>query len=504
MNNKILVYSFWAQGYQEACQLEAAKRYLINGDDVLFVTCGSKVGFCNENVLGCGIACNICQKAQIRRAKKLCDKSLDIRCINDYITQEIIDYSEKQRFEYTSLDELKDVVFEGVEIGYGAISSYVTYTRNIEPDINKVRTYLDALLKMQIKTTLAFNKILEKFNPNTVVFHNGRFAHYKPIYSLCVLNNINFICTESITASDGSIQIDNICNNIPHDFVCRGQMFKDFYEKNANDAKREQVARSFFENRRNAIFAGDTIYVKDQKKGKMPDGWKKDVENIVIFNSSEDEFFAIGSKYRNVALFKSQLEGITAIMEHYKNDPSKHFTLRVHPHLKGLPYHYHMGLYNLSYHNLNVIPADSDVSSYSLMDAADKVITFGSTMGIESAYWKKPSISIGFAFYRTLGAVYTPSTIEELWKLIDNKKLEPIEQRRCLPYGYFYMSNRHESFKYINVGKTYLFNFFGKKIRGYRYCKLFGSTILYNYVKQIWANISTKTPIFSKFNSMPY
>lgn len=500
----VLIYSFWQQGYQEACQIEAANRYLAEGDNVLFITCGSEVGFCNENILGCGFACKICQRAQIKRVREMVGNKISVKSINEFITEDISKYANHSQFTYDTLEGLKDILFDGVEIGYGALSSYVTYTRNIDPDIEAVRGYLDALMRMEVKSVLAFKTIFMEFKPDLVVFHNGRFAHYKPIYGLALVNNIDFVCTETITASNGSIQIDNIPNNIPHDYVCRGKMFIDFYKQNEGDLNREKVARSFFENRRNAVFAGDTIYVKNQKKGKLPEGWKEDVENIVIFNSSEDEFFAIGGKYRNVALFNNQLEGIKVIMDHYVEDTTKHFTLRVHPHLKGLPFHYHVGLYDLNYPNLTVIPADSDVSSYALMDAADKIITFGSTMGIESAYWQKPSISIGFAFYRLLDAVYTPKNLEELWELIDKKDLMPIDTERCLPYGYFFMSNRHENFKYVNVGKTYYFNFFGKKIRGYRYCKIMGSTILYNYVKQIWANISTKMPILSKFYSIPY
>lgn len=483
--------------------MEAANRHLNEGDNVLIITCGSQIGFCNENVLGCKPACLICKKAQSRRVKKWVPNGVDVKSIDNYITKEIEEFANQYQFNYDSLEGLKEVLFEGVEIGYGAISSYVTYTRNIEPNIEAVRPYLDSLMRMEVRSILAFKEVINQFKPDLIIFHNGRFAHFKPIYGLAMIDNIDFVCTESITASDGSIQIDNIPNNIPHDFVCRGQIFKDFYEQNADDAKREEVARSFFENRRNAVFAGDTIYVKDQKKGKMPDGWKEDVENIVIFNSSEDEFFAIGGKYRNVALFKTQLEGIKAIMEHYKNDTSKHFTLRVHPHLKGLPYHYHMGLYELNYPNLSVIPADSDVSSYSLMDAADKVITFGSTMGIESAYWMKPSICVGFAFYRTLDVVYSPETIDELWTLLDDKDLAPKNQDNCLPYGYFFMSNNHEDFKHIKIGKAYYFNFFGRKRRGVGFYNIFGSVLLYNYLKRLWDNISQKHAVFSKFKCMP-
>ena len=499
----VLIYSFWAQGYQEAIQMEMANRYLREGNNVLFLTCGYKAGFCNENKLGCGAACKICQCAQVRRAKKWVSKELNVKSINDYISKEIEIFATNYKFEYHNLEDLKNVVFEGVEIGYGAISSYVTYTRNIEPDMDRVRPYLDALMRMEVKTALAFKEVFKQYKPDLVVFHNGRFAHYKSIYGLSVINGVDFICTETITASDGSIQIDNIPNNIPHDYVFRGKMFKDFFDSQSDTRERERVGNSFFENRRNAVFAGDTVYVKDQIKDKMPENWNSNVENIVIFNSSEDEFFAIGSKYRNVALFKTQLDGIIAIMEHYKDDKTKHFTLRVHPHLRGLPYHYHTALYELNYPNLTVIPADSTISSYALMNAADKVITFGSTMGIESAYWQKPSISIGFAFYRSLDAVYTPADEDELWSIIDRKDLPPIDSKKCLPYGYFFMSNKHEEFKYIQVGKVRWFSFMKKRCLGYNYYKLFGSVKLYNYFYVLWLHYNQSLSIISRFKQLP-
>lgn len=37
-----------------------------------------------------------------------------------------------------------------------------------------------------------------------------------------------------------------------------------------------------------------------------------------------------------------------------------------------------------------MIGADSDISTYDIMDNAEKVIVFGSTMGLESSYWENP------------------------------------------------------------------------------------------------------------------
>ena len=93
----------------------------------------------------------------------------------------------------------------------------------------------------------------------------------------------------------------------------------------------------------------------------MPEGWKDDVENIVIFNSSEDEFAAVSKEFDDAAFFPSQIEGIKSIIEHYKHDKTKHFTLRVHPNLKKVSYKYHLDLYNLNYSNLTVVRSDSPI-----------------------------------------------------------------------------------------------------------------------------------------------
>lgn len=66
----------------------------------------------------------------------------------------------------------------------------------------------------------------------------------------------------------------------------------------------------------------------------MPSDINDHKENIVIFNSSEDEFSAIGGKFESIKLFNSQIEGIKAIVDHYSGDSSKHFYLRIHPNLK--------------------------------------------------------------------------------------------------------------------------------------------------------------------------
>lgn len=500
----VLIFSYARQGYQEACQLEAAKEFLNNGDKVTFITCGSCVGICNDNHLGDPLRCSICKRMQIKRVKQIVSPDINVTCIDDLCTQQLKDNVNAIKLAYNTIDELKTLKYRDIEVGYGALSSYVSYTRNIDICIEgKIKEYFDYLIRMQIRIILILEKLLAELNPDLIVVHNARYAHYKPIYGMAIVNNIDYLVTETIIAADGTIMREFFNNGIPHDIIVRDSMMRKFWNNYPDDSVREEIAKTFYENRKNAKFAGDTIYVKDQKLGKLPENWDSTKENIVLFNSSEDEYFAISSKYDNYSLFKSQLDGIVTIVERYINDESKHFTLRVHPNLKNLPYHYHQDLYKLNYPNLSIIPADSDISTYSILDAADKVIVFGSTMGIEACYWGKPTINLAYALYENMDVTYYPHTTDELFDMIDNQELKPKDPNNTLIYGLYYMSNKHIPFKYINIGKASRFNFMGHPQIKYSYYKLWGSNTIYNYVEKTYSLLNRHFPLFCKFNKVP-
>jgi hypothetical protein len=86
------------------------------------------------------------------------------------------------------------------------------------------------------------------------------------------------------------------------------------------------------------------------------------------------------------------------------------------------------------FNNLTVIWPKDQVDSYSLLDACDKIITFGSTIGIEAAYWGKISILAGRAVYERLDCIYKPSNHEELITLIKSD-LKPLNNYSTLLYA---------------------------------------------------------------------
>lgn len=485
----VLVFCAGDQGAQEGLQLEEAIEQYNEGNKVHFLYCDDSIGGCNNNPNFDNRRCKVCSLLQRQNRKRYLPREINTYSVKSLITDEMIELS-RQKFQYETAAELRKIKFHDVEIGLGAISSYITFTRNLDPLINdESKRYFDRLLASQVLMTLTIEKLDSQLKFDRIIVHNGRFAIFKPFLNFAQTHGLDYICTESFCDSKGNVSKDYYYNDIPHNIGPRQTKYlKAWDEALKNGIDREAIGKSFFERRRNAEGTGDKIYTAKQDKNLLVDNWDDEKENIVIFNSSEDEFSAVSGDFENKKIFQSQLDGIKAIMEHYKTDLTKRFYLRVHPNLIPVKYAYHLDLYRLDYPNLTVIPADSPISSYALLDKADKVITFGSTMGIEATYARKPSICIGASFYERLNVVYQPRTIEDLWKYIDDKNLKDLYNDNVLIYGYYFMgiynSIIQNKFKHIDA-RILKYKIFGKNrlVRGYE--KILGSNKIHLAVRYI-------------------
>ena len=479
----------------------AIKEYK-KGNDVLFLNCDKSLGLCTCNPLGNKLYCKICKCIQENENHRYLPKEIKQLWINDYIKK--ININDIPKFNYNSSDELRSLTYKGIDIGFAVMSTYISLTRNLDPKIdNKSRLYFDALIREQIMILLVLEMLQKKYNFQLIIFQNGRGAQFKPFLNFCQNKCIDFICTEDMGYDREHFYENNFFNKSAHDINAYNQLYENTWNLStlSNDEK-NKIGHRFFINRRNAIYSGDKIYVKDQIYGKLPANWDLEKENIVIFNSSEDEFAAISKDFDDEKMFKTQMAGIINIVEHYKNDFRKHFTLRVHPNLKHIKYKYHLDLYKISNSNLTVISANSNISTYSLMDAADKVIVFGSTAGIEAAYWGKPVINLGPAFYRDLNVVYKPKSLKELWNLLDTSHLSCLKNDNILKYGYYYMCNNYVIPQYLNI-KIITLNIFGKKIKCLSTQKIFGSNHLYVLITAMMDKYLKKIKVFSLFKSIP-
>lgn len=477
--------------------LEEAINRLNDGCEVFFLLCDSSVRGCNVCPTCDKATCYLCtftMKKLVRGLQKQYN-NVHVAKISDYITKDIVRMASDMTFDYSDVKSLKKLTFHGVDIGYGAFSTFVTYTRNVMPSFNELFIdYINNLMRNEVRQTLAIERFVDKITPDILIFHNGRFSNLKPLLGIAKARNIDYFITEQYTLPSGEVRKNNFSNDIPHSYKALGEKIELAW-KNAGE-KGYEIGKAFYENRRNAIYSGDKIYTKDQEKGLLPKDFDKSKRNISIFNSSEDEFFAVSKEWDDSVLYPNQYEALKAIFNHYKDNDDIHFYLRIHPNLSNVPWKSHTMLYDLKFPNVTVIPPTSPESSYSLMDNSEKVIIFNSTMGIESSYWGKAVIALNKCTYSSMGVVYEPSTEGELFDMIDNERLEPLRNEvNCFKAACYWLGYATEGYKHFNITSYRLKH----DLEVLPILRLFGSARLYAYIRRVLMKVA---PILGKYKNL--
>lgn len=469
------------------------------GNHVIALKCDESIGLCMGNPLGSKFFCRCCKLAVILDFRHLLPAGVEEHWVSEYIEE--TDADKLPEFEYNTAAELRALQYKSADIGLGVMSSYISLTRNLTPAIvQESREYFDALIKEQLLLYTVLERMHNIFNFGLIIFQNGRGAQVKPFLNFSQSHKIDFWCTEDFNRDYNYVH--NFWCDYAHSLKARTKQYLDCWETSKQTyEEKEKIARSFFERRRKSLLAADVkVYTLQQKEGLLPDNWDDGKENIVIFNSSEDELAAISREFDKESLFSSQIEGIKTVVEHYINDTKRHFYLRVHPNLKDIQYKYHTDLYKLNYPNLTVIRGDSSISTYTLMDSANKVIVFGSSTGIEATYWGKPVLCLGGSFYKYLNITYNPSSVDEIWPLIETKDLKCLYNENVLKYGYFLLSENHERSHNISVD-YYHKRTCGRNLRCADLKTIHGSNFLYCLASFIAYKVSRFLP--KQFNKIP-
>ena len=317
-------------------------------------------------------------------------------------------------------------------------SSMITFIRDHELDTQKYTYRINRELKNTLDVLTTIENYYKTFSPDEVYVFNGRMSVFAPIILYCKQNNINFRVFEF---SFNFEKYHLIEQSTPFD---RDYQYKEIVnlwnDKSTYLSEKEEKAKVFFENQRGGVSIVEQSYIGLQNK-EIDETRIKGKEVITFFNSSVDEFAAVPGWEDYIYIFEDETKAIEEICLHYINDTQKIFVLRIHPNLKFIDNTQNKDLLRLkTLKNLIIIEAHSPIRSYSLLDKSDKIITFGSTIGVEACYYGKLVICLGLSFYEHLDVAYIPKNKEELYSYIDNKELLPKPKENALPYGYWFNS----------------------------------------------------------------
>jgi hypothetical protein len=419
-------HNLWSVHHET--ELEIMASYENIDSEIYKFQCSKIVGRCDLNRSGEKV---LCEKCELKNYFGLTMINKNIKIID--IVPEAVDFVLPQ---FSTISELKQIKVDGFDVGYAVLSSILSETRDPYYDIVDNMQVVTERLRNAINMYYYFCKEFQLILPDLVYIFNGRFSYERAALRACEKYNIPYITHDRGSSKNKYMVFEN---SLPHDrnkFIYR--MNFAWENDDVPYQKKIDVAHSFYTKKRQSIEFGWISFTKNQDPSLLPNYWRGDKHNIVIFLSSEDEFLAIGDQWE-FKLFKNQIEGLEFVLSNYSRDKFKDyfFTIRIHPNSASL-FDFIKCINEFASDNIEIILPESKVSSYKLLESADKVVSFGSTMGIEAAYSNKVSINLGVSFYDGLSVTYNPQTKQETIDLIYNDHLIPLKNDlNILKYGYY-------------------------------------------------------------------
>jgi hypothetical protein len=419
--------------------------YSENPDDARYLP-GSKV----QHLVG------VSYKIKVKRIERII-KKFDVKIVQEYSIKKTIlnDIDNFLRVIPETLTNLHSHEYKNAKLGLGIASSLISKTQSIDPDLISNKELIKDYLYSSAVTYEKARLILLKLKPKEIITFNGRFACAKAIIEAARQLSI------PVSYHERGATYDKFYNfrSSPHDYKFWQKDIRAYWFNSTHNDK-YQIGHTFFQRRRSGDGIGWTSFSdKQDNELLVPNSGKK---NFVYYSSSDFEFSAV--EYNDQYLFDTQRDAIKALIA-WASDQENDIllTIRVHPNMQYSDQKDRDWWCNLKATNVQVIPPDSRVNSYALLDQSDIVLSYGSTMGIEAAYWGKPSILLGNSGYSGFECCYEPQNVSELFSLLERTNLEPLPQESCLPYGY-YMVSFGEPYQYYQPQDLFSGYFHGQPL----------------------------------------
>lgn len=420
-----------------AVELEILARLSEAGTATTTIACPGVLPWCFQNPRHSRVVCRSCVSNQDRGHKIASEKTHQ----RLYIEAKNLDINklEQQADEVIASrdtsSQLETLEYKDVLIGPGVSATLSFSLKQSDADLRTCESLAKRIVLASMIIVEELPQIIRESGADTLLIGNGRLATNWSASRAAEKLGIRVFSYEHLP--NGSIYL--VDASPVHDLQTIREIVKSAQETFRPDQD-VSAAESFFNSWRYPDYqtkqeiialTNKNVFLSDQKNGSLPQALDQNEKNVAIFTSSEWEFASLPG-WKN-PFGKSQSEIFHAIVAHPDLDPRIKFWIRVHPNQANTENDLWTSFSGIVDSRCAYIGPLEDIDSYSLVEACDVVLTFGSTIGIEATYWGRPSILCGRADYEFLDCVYMPSDLDEVVKML-NSDLIPLPRDSTLPY----------------------------------------------------------------------
>ena len=436
-----------------AIELEILARLTEAGTPTTTIVCSGALPWCFQNPGHSALKCLACKSVRNLGqdlATRSLGQQLEINCAADHqkeLTQtasEIIDQCKDS-------SELTELSYKGISVGPGIGATLSFSTKNSKPNLRKHQELVTKLLTSSMIVIEKLPALLELAKAEHLLVGSGRLATNWTASRVAEEMGIAVFAYENIPPNSFSVaslspflHIENMKGMITN-FEKEIEINMSLISKSKDFFLSQRYPQKI--NEHNEALANQNIFIQRQITKNLPAEFDPSKRNIAIFTSTEWEF-AFLPDWENF-LGEDQGEIVSRILLNPDLSSDFVFWVRFHPNQKNSEDDVILEFKKKCGGLCNYIEPNEPVDSYALMEACEKIITFGSTIGMEATYWGIPSILCGRSEYESTDAVYRATSISDAVELI-NKKIEPKMQSSSFSYG-LYRQKRGSEFSHVKL-----------------------------------------------------
>ena len=250
--------------------------------------------------------------------------------------------------------------------------------------------------------------LIRRHRLSTIVVYNGRFTHDRAVAAAAKAEGVRVLYYDT-----GGYETDyDLTEATTHDWAhLQGRML-DMY-RSWDPVERDRIGGGWFEDRRSHSDSHNTRFTGIQQRGHVV-GVPESERTVVYFSSSGDEIAELDIDWAEY--LHSQERALVALADACRAMPGTALVVRTHPHMRLKPPNDladWMAAVEAAVPEVHFGP-ESPIDSYALMDQADVVFTYGSTAGVEAAYFGRPVVVMGPSAYDLLGCARRITTADEI------------------------------------------------------------------------------------------
>ncbi len=339
--------------------------------------------------------------------------------------------------------KIRELMYDGSGMGRSILQVHPDFNTPIRESHVWPRRWIKRAMRSYAWAYDQAAALIKERNLGTVVVYNGRFTHDRAVAAAAEHAGVRVLYYDT-----GGYDTDfDLTEATTHDWAHLQQRMLRMYNE-WDPSEREIIGSSWFTNRQSHDDEALQVFVGEQTLGHLVDLPEAD-ELVVYFSSSGDEITELELDWSEY--LHSQELALADLADACRARPSCALVVRTHPHMRLKPADDLLdwnSAVDAAAPGLHLDPS-SPVDSYSLMRRADIVFTYGSTVGIESAFMGKSVAVMGPSAYDVLGCARRITTKAEIADCLEHYPAP--NPSASLPYG---LMMQRRGFNYAHLAAT--------------------------------------------------